>query len=88
MKCLMIETNEKKKIFTLVGNGKKLHEFCRAIKAKMFVVEAKIKKSQVKSIPKIVTAVCDKNEEGTKAEYKVLRTIELEKNKKKPTRKI
>lgn len=79
MKCLLIETNEKKKMFTLVRNEKILHAFCLAIKAKMFVVEAKIKKSQIKNIPNIVTAICDKNEEGIKTEYDVLRRVKLEK---------
>lgn len=72
VKCLMLETSENKRFFTLVGNYKRLIECCRAFKAKMFVVKADIKKSQVMDIPDLVTALCDKNNEGTKAEYKVL----------------
>jgi hypothetical protein len=72
IKCLMLETADKKKFFTLVGNYKQLLEYCRAFKAKMFVVRADIKKSQVMSIPKLVAALCDKTNEGQKAEYKMI----------------
>lgn len=72
VKCLMIETSEKKKLFTLVGNHKQLEECCRAFNAKMFVVKAEIKKSQVMTIPRLVAALCDKSHDGLKADYKVI----------------
>jgi hypothetical protein len=72
IKCLMLETSDKKRFFTLLGNYKQLKEYCRAFKAKMFVVRAEIKKSQVMSIPRLVSALCDKTNEGDKAEYKVV----------------
>lgn len=71
-KCLMLETSEKRKFFTLVGNYKRLIECCRAFKTKMFVVKAEIKKSQIMDIPRLVAALCDKNNEGERADYKVL----------------
>lgn len=72
VKCLMLETADKKRFFTLVGNHKQLAEYCRAFGAKMFVVRAEIKKSQVMNIPRLVVALCDKGNEGVKADYKVL----------------
>lgn len=72
VKCLMIETSDKKRLFTLVGNQRQLLEYCRAFNAKMFVVKAEIKKSQVMTIPRLVTALCDKSHEGLKADYKVI----------------
>lgn len=68
----MLETPEKKRFFTLIGNRKQLEECCRAFGTKMFVVRAEINKSQVMSITKIVAALCDKGDEGQKADYKVL----------------
>jgi hypothetical protein len=72
IKCLMLETSDKKRFFTLIGNYKQLKEYCQAFKAKMFVVRAEIKKSQVMSIPRLVSALCDKTNEGEKADYKVV----------------
>lgn len=72
VKCLMLETADKKRFFTLVGNHKQLVEYCRAFNAKMFVVKADIKKSQVMNIPRLVVALCDKSNQGTKAEYEVV----------------
>jgi hypothetical protein len=73
VKCLMIETSDKKKFFTLVGNQRQLKEYCLAFNAKMFVVKAEIKKSQVMNIPRLVAALCDKSNEGLKADYKVVK---------------
>lgn len=72
VKCLMLETSDKKRFFTMVGNHKQLVEYCRAFGAKMFVVRAEIKKTQVMNIPRLVVALCDKSHESPKAEYKVL----------------
>jgi hypothetical protein len=72
IKCLMLETSDKKRFFTLLGNYKQLKEYCRAFKAKMFVVRAEVKKSQVMSIQRLVSALCDKTNEGDKAEYKMV----------------
>lgn len=72
VKCLMLETADKKKFFTLVGNHKQLSEYCRAFNANMFVVKADIKKSQVMNIPRLVVALCDKSNQGSKAHYEVI----------------
>ena len=72
VKCLMLETSDKKRFFTLVGNQKQLLEYCRALDAKMFVVRADIKKSQVMSIERLVPALCGKTVDGATTEYKVI----------------
>lgn len=72
MKCLLIETSDKKRFFTLIGNQKQLLEYCRAFNAKMFVVKADIKKSDVLDLPKLVPALCDKNYKNDKTKFKVL----------------
>jgi hypothetical protein len=72
VKCLMLETSDKKRFFTLVGNQKQLLEYCRALDAKMFVVRAEIKKSQVMSMERLVPALCGKTEGDPATEYKVI----------------
>jgi len=74
MRCLLLETSDKKRFFTLVGNYKQLQEYCRAFNAKMFIVKADIKKSEMMDIAKLVTALCDKNYMSRKIEFKVLET--------------
>lgn len=71
-KCLMLETRDKKRFFTLVGNSKHLKEYCRAFGAKMFVVKAEIERSKVLDLKKLVPALCDKNHKNEKVDYKVL----------------
>lgn len=80
IKCLMLETSDEKKFFTLIGNYKQLIECCKALKAKIFVVKAEIKKTQVMDIPDLVSALCDKNNEGIEADYKVLVRKKVERN--------
>lgn len=72
VRCLMLETSDKKRFFTLIGNSKQLKEFCRALGAKMFVVKAEIAKSQMMTVQKLVTAICDKNYKSPKAKYKTI----------------
>lgn len=73
IKCLLLETKDKKRIFTLLGNKKHLKEYCVAFGAKMFVVNAEIEKSKIMSLQKLVPALCDKNHEGSRAEFKILK---------------
>lgn len=72
IKCLMLETSDSKRFFTIIGNYKQLIEYCKAFKAKMFVVKADIKKAQVMDIPQIVKALCDPLSEGSKADHKIV----------------
>lgn len=74
MKCLLIETSDKKRFFTLLGNQKHLKEYCRAFGAKMIIVKADVKKTEVLDISALVPALCDKNHKGSMAEFKVIET--------------
>ena len=56
-KCLMLETREKKKFFTLLGNFKHLKEYCRAFGAKMFVVKADIERKKILDLKRLVPAL-------------------------------
>jgi len=75
IKCLLLETKDKKKYFTLVGNSKHLKEYCRTFGAKMMVVKAELEKSNVLDLDKLVPALCDKNHENVKAEFEVLKKL-------------
>jgi hypothetical protein len=72
-KCLLIETKDKKKFFTLIKNYKNLTEYCKAFGAKMFIVKAEIEKKQVLDIAKLVPALCDKNYKNKDVNYKILK---------------
>jgi hypothetical protein len=72
MKCLLLETSDKKKFFTLIGNHKQLKEYCRAFGAKMYVVKAEIEKSDVLDLAKLVPALCDKNYKCRKIDFEIL----------------
>jgi len=70
IKCLLLETKEKRRFFTLVKNRKQLAECCRAFGAKMSIVKAEIKRNQVLDVKKLVSALCDKNYKSEKVEFK------------------
>lgn len=60
IKCLMIE-RDKKRFFTLVKYKKSLAEYCKTFGARMTVVRAEIEKGQILELPRLITALCDKN---------------------------
>ena len=70
-KCLMIETKDKKRFFTLIRNKIHLKEYCRTFRAKMAVVKAEIQKSQVLDLKRLVPALCDKNYKAKKVQFEV-----------------
>lgn len=72
LKCLLVETTDKKRFFTLVKNQKQLMEYCHAFNAKMFVVSAEIQKSKILDLNKLVPALCDKNYKNCKIEFDVI----------------
>lgn len=72
IKCLMLETSDKKRLFTTLGNCKTLLQCCRALKTKMFVVRAEVKKCQVMTVQRLVVAMCSKEREESKTKYKIL----------------
>lgn len=73
VKCLLIETTDKKRYFTLIKNKSQLKEYCKAFGAKMFVVKADIDKEQVLDLAKLVPALCDKNYKTKNIEYKIIK---------------
>lgn len=74
LKCLMLETRDKKRFFTLLGNFKHLKEYCKAFSTKMFVVKADIERKRILDLKELVLALCDKNHKGEKAGYKIIDT--------------
>ena len=73
VKCLMIETKEKRRYFTLLGNKKNLAEYCRAFGAKMTIVKAEIERKQVLDLSNLVVALCDKNYSNGKIKFEQLK---------------
>lgn len=73
IKCLLIETKEKKRFFTLIKNAKMLKEYCKAFGAKMLLVKAEIKREQILDLSKLVPALCDKNYKNDDVDYKVIK---------------
>jgi hypothetical protein len=67
----MLETSDKKRFFTLIGNSRQLKYFCRVLGTKMFLVKAEIAKSQIMTVHKIVASICDKNYKSPKVKYKI-----------------
>lgn len=77
LKCLMLETRDKKRFFTLLGNFKHLKEYCRAFGAKMFVVKAEMERKKVLDLKRLVPALCDKNHKNEKVVYKVIESKKI-----------
>lgn len=73
IKCLMLETSDKRRFFTALGSKKQLAEYCRAFGAKTVVVRADIKRSQLMTIPEIVSAVCGDGREGNNVNYEFVK---------------
>ena len=77
LKCLMLETRDKERFFTLLGNFKHLKEYCRAFGAKMFVVKADIERKKVLNLDRLVPALCNKNYKNEKVAYKVMESKKI-----------
>lgn len=73
IKCLMLETKDKRQFFTFIRNKAQLGEYCRTFGAKTMIVKADLKKNNVLDLPKLVAALCDKNYKATKVEFSVLK---------------
>ena len=62
MKCLMIQTNDNRKLLTHQKNYKHLIEYIKTFKAKIFIVKIKTEeKEKILDLNKLVSALCDKN---------------------------
>lgn len=74
MRCLLIKTKENN-FFTYLKNKKQLAQYCKAFKAKMFLVKAKIKKNQILEIPKITSLICDENKIKEKIKFEIIEEL-------------
>ena len=77
IKCLLLETSDKKRFFTLTKNYKQLIEYCKTFNAKMFVVKAEISRAQILELAKLVPALCDKNYKCKQIDFTVLETKKI-----------
>ena len=77
IKCLLLQTKDKKQFFTFVKNKKQLENYCRTFNAKMFVVKAEIENSSILDISKLVPALCDKNYSNKPTSYEIVKAIGL-----------
>jgi hypothetical protein len=87
MKCLLIETTDKKQFITHKEYLNQLIEFSKTFGATISIVEAKGVKPL--KIEDLVPAICDQNYENKKFNYKIIETkIKKEtKNKRKIIKK-
>lgn len=72
IKCLMIETPDKKRLFTNLGSRKQLEECCRAFDAKMYVVRAGLKRSHLMTLPRLVVALCENSCRRERTEFEII----------------
>jgi len=74
IKCLMIETSDKKRLFTNIGSRRQLEEFCKVLNAKMCVVKANLKRSQLMGLQRLIVALCEKPGRSENTEFEVLKS--------------
>ena len=89
MKCLMIETKDKRVFFTSKSNFVQLNEFIKVFKPNVFLVD--MKKGELLEIEKLASLLCDteyKKQENTL--YEIIEEVKIEQNKngKVDTQKI
>lgn len=60
MKCLLIQTNDNRKLLTYQKNYKHLLEYIKTFKAKVFIVKVE-NDQKILDLNKLVSALCDKN---------------------------
>lgn len=60
MKCLLIQTNDNRKLLTYQKNYKHLLEYVKTFKAKVFIVKVE-NDQKILDLNKLVSALCDKN---------------------------
>jgi len=77
VKCLMIETKEKKRLFTLIKNKGQLAEYCRTFGAKMMVVQADLDRKSILDLGRLVPALCDNNYKPQKTKFTVLKKLTI-----------
>lgn len=74
VRCLLLQTKENK-FFTFLKNKKQLKQYCDVFKAKMFVVKANIKKSQILEVSKLASLICNQNLEKEKIKFEIIEKL-------------
>lgn len=72
MKCLLLETKDKRKFFTHEKNFMQLIEFSKTFNAEISVV--KIDKTELLDLKDLVPAICDAHYKKPKINYEVIET--------------
>lgn len=80
MKCLLLQTNDNKKLFTYQKNYKHLLEYIKTFNAKVFIVKID-KDQQILDLNKLVSALCDKNFKVREINFEIIqeKNIKIEK---------
>jgi hypothetical protein len=72
MKCLLIQTKDKRKFFTHEKNFIQLIEFSKAFNAEISIV--KLEKGSILELEELAPAICDPEYKKTNAQYEVIET--------------
>lgn len=84
MKCLLIETKDKRKFFTHKKNLTQLNEFIKTFESKVFVVD--LKNGKVLELEDLAKSICNPEYVKNENDYKIIYQIEKEEENKKATK--
>jgi len=80
MKCLMIETKDKRRFFTSKSNFLQLNEFIKVFKPNVFIVE--MKKGELLDIEDLANLLCDTEyKKDHDILYEVVKEVKIDQNK-------
>jgi hypothetical protein len=80
MKCLMIETKDKRKFFTSKSNFMQLSEFIKVFKPNVFLVD--MKKGEMLELNEIASLLCETEyKKETEHQYEIVEEIKIEEKK-------
>lgn len=85
MKCLMIQTNDNRKLLTHQKNYRHLVEYIKTFKTKVFIVKIKTEEKQkILDLNKLVSALCDKNFKIKNMDFEIIspKVTKIKLNKK------
>jgi hypothetical protein len=85
MKCLLIETKDKRKFFTSKKNLMQLNEFSKTFDSNIFIVE--IQKGKLLELDELAAALCNAEYMADGYDYKVINQIKTKKVKEKTSQK-
>jgi hypothetical protein len=80
MKCLLIETKDKRKFFTHKKNLEQLNEFAKTFNSNMFIVE--LEKGEVLELEQLAPAVCSPDYKKIESSYKIIEEVQTKENNK------